>query len=126
LIPKPPKRSPRMSRRGRKKLARTYICQDCGLYDKAGERGRVKERCPACAMKRTRILSRIWAKDNPEVVRDRAKSWRERNKKHCLEKAREYRSTHREELRIYNTAYQRARRARLKLLKAIEESQEES
>ena len=115
-----------MSRRGRKKLARTYICQDCGLRGRAGERGRVRERCPVCAVKRTRILSRIWAKENPEVVRERSKSWRKRNKKHCLEKAREYRNTHREELRIYNAAYQRARRARLKLLKAIEESQEES
>ena len=113
-----------MSSGRRKKPPRTYICRDCGLFDKAGKRGRVKERCPACAMKRTRILSRIWAKDNPEVVRDRAKSWRERNKKHCLEKAREYRSTHREELRIYNTAYQRRRREKLKEFEAIEDSEE--
>ena len=113
-----------MSRGGRKKLARTYICQDCGLRGRAGERGRVRERCPVCAVKRTRILSRIWAKENPEVVRERSRSWRKRNKKHYLEKAREYRNTHREELRIYNTAYQRKRREKLKEFEAIEDSEE--
>ena len=103
-------------------MSRSYICLDCFDIAKAGSRGRVKERCPDCARKRAKLLAAIWAKDHPEIVRRRAKAWRDRNRKHCREKAAEYRRTHREQLRIYNTAYQRERRARLK---ALEESAEQ-